>query len=54
MNLRVNFFTQGAVSIWNELQEEVVEAGTLTLKRYLDRKGLERSQTWTDGKPGWH
>lgn len=41
-----NLFTQRMVHMWNELLEEVVEAGTLTtfkrhLDRYLDRKGLE-------------
>ena len=41
-----NFFTQRAVGVWNELPEEVVEAGTFApfkkhLDRYMDRTGLE-------------
>ena len=34
---RCNFFTQRVVSVWNELPETVVEAGTiLSFKKYLD------------------
>lgn len=37
--------TQKLVATWNELQEEVVEAGTTTFKRhwdrYMERNGLE-------------
>ena len=47
-DLRGNFFTQRVVRVWDELPEEVVEAGTITtfkrhLDRYMDGKGLEGS-----------
>eukprot|EP00061_Rhincodon_typus_P000310 g11264.t1 len=45
-DLRDNFFTQSVVHVWNELPEEIVEAGTITtFKRHVDgymkRKNLE-------------
>lgn len=40
--MRGNFFTHKVVDIWNELPEEMVEAGTITtFKIHLDRRGLE-------------
>ena len=60
-NIREGFFTQRVVGVWNELPDNVVNAGSLltvkkNLDRFMDERGVEgygpSTGQWDEAKNG--